>query len=170
MNFLRHTIRRTAAIAFVAMTLAAPLAWAKKPAVPFKAELTTRETLGYDSLHCTGPRPVNAGTTSGTGHASHLGAVTLTATDCITFGTSMSTFDRGNFILTAANGDRLTAEYSGKLRATSATSLVFTLDGGYKITGGTGRFSDAEGGGTLSGTLDTQTGQGKFIASGLLTY
>lgn len=155
-----------------ALVLAAAPTWAGPTTVPFKARLSTIETLGAASRCPNSGLPFNAGTTHGTGQASHLGAVTLNATDCITLNPSTGTFSfrEGMFTLTAANGDQLTAKYEGELVPTSPTSSVYIVDGEYEIIGGTGRFSDAEGKGTLSGALDLHTNQGKFIASGTLTY
>ena len=161
----RRTLSATAVSALVA--LAVPVAHAQKPAVPFKASLTTQETLGFDPVAC--PIAFLQGTTTGAGHASHMGSVTLHSTDCVVQAAGQFTFTDGRLVLTAANGDQLNASYSGMLLP-SATPAVYTLSGSFTVTGGTGRFDGATGSGSLQGSNNIVTGQGGYTATGSIKY
>ncbi len=151
----------------VALTSAAPAVAAN--AVPFSAEVITHEILHPDPASCPA-FPFLAGSTTGVGTATHLGAVTGIGSDCIT-PTSPTTFQFGNGHLTvvAANGDELRAQYSGTL-VPSALPPYSTISGSYRITGGTGRFAGATGGGKLGGIENLLTGQGRLTLSGTLSY
>lgn len=147
------------------------LAWAGPTQVPFKATVTTQETLRPDPGRCVAP-PYLVGTTTGSGTASHLGAITFTATDCITPGPTSFDFSNGKLTMTAANGDELRADYSGTLLPLPYTTpyTLFSIQGTFTVTGGTGRFVGATGSGYLQGIENVQTGQGQFTAVGTLSY
>ena len=149
------------------IVLAAPAAYSDPQVRPFKATLTTQETLAANPVAC--PLSLLQGTTSGQGNASHLGKVTLSSTDCVTLGATQFTLTNGMFMLMAANGDTLVAEYSGALLP-SAAYPRYTLSGTYRVTGGTGRFSSATGSGSLQGTSNITTGQGAYVATGTIGY
>lgn len=150
-------------------SLLAPLAAQADPqTVPFTATLTTQETLGFNPLACAAA-PYLQGTTTGTGVATGMGKVTLQSTDCPTPSLTVFTFTGGQLVLTAANGDTLTADYSGALSPTAAYPL-YTLSGSYRVTGGTGRFSNATGAGSLQGSSNLLTGQSAYQARGTLRY
>src|SRR5690606_7284538 len=77
---------------------------------------------------------------SGTGVALHLGAVTWSSEENVSFcvdpadpGLGAVT---GTFAVTAANGDRLDGTYETTVRADFAANTL-TADGSYVITGGT---------------------------------
>ena len=164
MNARRSTRRSIAA----ALAIAAVGAWAADDAhrVPFAASLDTQE-LVYPGGDCA---PAGTGVTTGQGNASHLGRVTLAASDCFAPGRASFSFDHGRLALTAANGDLLYGRYSGSLLPTSAVSPVFTIKGTFVIDGGTGRFAGATGDGVLSGSIDVQTGTGHYDATGAIAY
>jgi hypothetical protein len=134
---------------------------------PFKADLTTQETLGFNPVAC--PGTVLQGTTTATGNASHLGSVTLRSTDCIVQDAAQITFNGGMLVVTAANGDTLTANYSGMLLP-GGTDPVYTLSGSFSVTGGTGSFSGASGSGTLQGSSNLVSGKGSYSATGTIQY
>lgn len=142
---------------------------AERHSEPFKATLTTQETLGYNPVACPAA-PFLQGSTVGTGNASHMGRVTLQSTDCPTPSPTVFTFTGGRLLLTAANGDTLHADYSGALLPTSAVSPLYSLSGSYRVTGGTGRFRGATGAGTLQGSSNILTGQSSYQASGTIRY
>lgn len=150
------------------LSLGTPVAFAAN-AVPFSADIVTQEILHPDPVACP-TFPYLAGTTTGVGKATHLGAATGMGSDCVT-PTSPTTFQFGNGQLTivAANGDELRATYHGTL-VPSPLPPFSTINGSYTITGGTGRFSGATGGGTLGGTENLLTGQGRLTLSGTLSY
>lgn len=167
---MKHSIRTTAfRTSALAACLASTLALAGPTGVPFKASLTTHEVIGFDPVACQSA-PFLAGTTTASGQASHLGAVTGSGTDCITPTSAYtSVFSNGKLSVIAANGDELRADYSGNL-SPSATPPVFVINGTYRITGGTGRFANASGTGTVGGLENLVTHQGQLEFKGSLTY
>ena len=170
MNF-PHSLRRLTlpALALAAFTAGGP-AWAGPDNVPFKASAQTQEVLGFDPVRCPGTFLV--GTTTGKGNSSPMGAISVVATDCpVTQDGVNYSFSNGVLTITAANGDTLTASYQGSLQPNATTGL-HSLAGNYSVTGGTGRFANAAGSGSLQGTLNltTQPAQGQLDMSGLLTY
>lgn len=152
---------------------ASPPAWADKDrTVPFKASVTTQEvlTMGHAALkRC--PASGLLGTTTGQGTASYMDAVSLVATDCpVTLDGVNFFFRDGQMTLTAANGDRLKAIYSGTLLPVPGTDpVVHAINGTFSVTGGTGRFGGARGGGSLQGTEDLATLKGSYQVDGTLT-
>ena len=144
-------------------------AWADQRPVPFKASVVTQETLTLDLGRCSGSFLV--GTTTGQGTASHMGAVTLAATDCPHTQNFVNFFfSDGRLTLTAANGDKLTAIYSGTLLPVPGANLpMHAINGVFAVTGGSGRFAGARGGGSLQGSEDLATLKGHFEVSGMLT-
>ena len=122
---------------------------AQSPARPFR--LTAEGNANPDFSQ--GPCNV-LNTESGTGVALHLGRVTWTATEVANFcvdpanpGLGLAT---GQLVVTAANGDRLTANGQSTVQADFAGGTL-TITGTFTITGGTGRFAGATGGGTITG-------------------
>lgn len=150
---------------------ASPLALAEQRQVPFKASVVTQEIinpLAPDFSRC--PSGL-VGTTTGQGTASLLEAVTLLATDCpLTSDYVNFFFSDGWLTLTAANGDKLTASYSGTLLPVpGANPPVHAINGTFSVTGGTGRFAGARGGGSLQGSEDIVTLKGRYEVKGMLT-
>ncbi len=146
--------------------LAAPAARSEPQARPFTATVTTQETLAPNPAAC--PQLILQGTTTGQGLATLMGRVTISATDCIALGDTQFTFTNGVLLIVAANGDQLTADYSGALLPTAAYP-VYSLSGSFRITGGSGRFSGASGAGSLRGISNVVTGQGAYVAAGTIT-
>ena len=102
----------------------------------------------------------------GTGHATHLGLFTGTQSQCVDPATGA--FSSGHFTLTGANGDTISGTHSGQLVMTSPTTA--TINGVFVITGGTGRFSGATGGGVATGTLDLVTQEANdFVMRGTIS-
>ena len=93
-------------------------------------------------------------TESGTGVALHLGRVSWTASEvgnfCIDPADPGLGTVSGEIVFTAANGDRLTANGQSTVQADFAGGTL-TITGTFTITGGTGRFAGATGGGTITG-------------------
>jgi hypothetical protein len=136
--------------------------------LPFKANFTTSENL-YPTGDNSCPL---AGMTTGTGTASHLGKVLLTATDCATPVPGGFQFNQGKLTFTAANGDTLTATYEGSFVALNPGTIFTINHATFVITGGTGRFAGAFGRGELQGTEDiaTQPAIGHLKARGTISY
>jgi hypothetical protein len=96
---------------------------------------------------------------SATGNATQLGRFTLEVPHIVNFATA---FGQGTFTFTAANGDTLTADFTG--HAQTGTP-IFSIVEDATITGGTGRFAGASGsfivhrsfdpaGGTTTGSFE----------------
>jgi hypothetical protein len=152
-------------LACVAATLIAPSVTEARSARPFKASISITETVQPDT---TGVCPFLAGAISGTGQATHLGKMTLVSRDCITpIGENVFAFESNQLVLTAANGDQIFAIYSGIFTTEGA---VGAISGGYHIVGGTGRFSQATGAGSVQGVEDLSTGKGQVQLTGTISY
>ncbi len=111
------------------------------------------------------------GTTSGAGHASHLGRVAATSTEVLDFTAfpgRLSVRD-GQLVMIAANGDELHWSYSGGGPLPDASGLS-AITGTFVITGGTGRFADASGGGTVEGVASVVTNTVSLHYRGTITY
>jgi len=100
----------------------------------------------------------------GTGNATHLGRFTFEYDELVDLPTGTGT---GTYQLTAANGDTLTADWTGHGLPTEDPTVLLVIENA-TITGGTGRFANASGtfrverlfdfitnsgGGSLEGTL-----------------
>ncbi len=165
----RFNASRLAVLAAVAF--AGPALAGGPDNVPFKASMATQETLRPDGVTCP-EQPYVVGMTTGTGTASHLGAVALVASDCISPGLNAFTFSNGHLTFTAANGDELRATYNGNLQPLSGSPpfSLYSISGTITFEGGTGRFTSASGSGYLQGTENIQTGQGQFNVKATLSY
>jgi hypothetical protein len=109
----------------------------------------------------------------GRGQATHLGAYTITRHHC--FNPALATFEDGTFEQTAANGDKILGTYSGFTAGVvevddQGNPLVIIINGTQVITGGTGRFSGAEGQSDLYSEFDLITEQGEPTIEGWISY
>ena len=98
----------------------------------------------------------------GEGYATHLGKSTwysLSSAD-ITTGEQW-----GSTVEIAANGDEFHYDYLGGSGVDDVTGLT-TFWGDWTVTGGTGRFTGATGGGTYEGTADGTQGTGQITLVG----
>ena len=112
---------------------------------------SNRPFKGLAAGAITGITPSGAVVIQATGTATHLGD--FTRTEYVFFGPGGAI--SGTVVFTAANGDRLWADFSGGFISPT------TAEGTYTFTGGTGRFRDA------SGTADFEatTPDGAHVAS-----
>lgn len=138
---------------------------------PFRATLTVQETIAENTSCPSGL----GGTLTGSGTATHLGAVTVSATHCATpTGRGSVAISRGVITFTAANGAVLTADFMGTISPFPGDLQTNTFVGSFLITGGTGRFANAEGDGLLSGSLSgsllTRVFTGAMTAEGRIGY
>jgi hypothetical protein len=167
MKILGLRLFRHILLALAAVALFAPGAMAAQSNYrPFKATIAITEQL-LQGTDC----PWMIGDISGLGQATHLGKVTLVGRDCI-IPSSETTFSFSSIqplILTAANRDQIFAEYYGTLTAEAG---IATITGGYKIIGGTGRFSQATGAGSVQGihNINVSPATGQIQLSGTLVY
>lgn len=106
------------------------------------------------------------GTILGFGTSSPAGKVTFLASDCIAPNGTSYTFSEGKFLITTMTGELIFANYSGQFVPTGeGTKFVFS-GATFQVTGGTGRYARASGGGDMTGGEDMATGQGTIQLSG----
>lgn len=119
-----------------------------------------------------GPCPL-AGMTTGSGTATYIGKILLTATDCVTPQPDGSfVFSNGKLVFTAVNGDTVTATYGPGSFIALTPGTIYTINyASFVITGGTGVFSGASGRGELHGTEDVATmpATGELQAIGVIS-
>jgi hypothetical protein len=90
-------------------------------------------------------------TESGTGMAVHMGKIAWAATETLNVCSNPEGADaQAQFVITAANGDAVFGSYVSVVLLDPAAG-VLTFTGRWRVAGGTGRFQDAIGKGTLSG-------------------
>ena len=135
---------------FVALALVFSLAGpaAASEPVPFKGTLEGVATMTF-----LGPTSVSVRIEGG-GNASHLGRYTVEVPHLVNPQTRIGS---GSYVFTAANGDTLTATFTGQATPT-ATPGVLTIEETATITGGTGRFSGATGSFTARRVFNQLTG------------
>ena len=132
-----------------------------------KFSLGTQEQVGYNPRsNC--PSQFE-GTITGSGKGTHLGIITLAASDCITPMQNYFT-SSGNLTITAANGDTLIGNYSGSFIPTDTPNIYMYDNFIINISVGTGRFIGATGSGTMEGTSNVKTGQGVVEGTMNVTY
>jgi hypothetical protein len=152
-------------LALVVATLFASGVPEAQSAVPFKATIAITESIQF-----IGTSPCFlVGDISGTGLATQLGKVTLLSSDCINpMSETMFSFHSDQLVLTVvANGAQIFATYDGTL---TTEGTVGVITGGYHIVGGTGRYSQASGAGTVQGVEDMSTGKGNVQLTGTISY
>lgn len=107
---------------------------------------------------------------SGTGNASHLGKITYNSTEIADFFTNPGkiTVHDGHFVIVAANGDEVHGE-AGTLGDLPDASGNTQFVGVFRIVGGTGRFANASGGGTIRVIANLYAGIGTILLDGAIT-
>lgn len=121
-----------------------------------------------------GPAPRCAsqfgGNIAGFGTSTQMGRVAYLGSDCITPSGSLFNFSDGRFVIVTMSGEQIYANYSGQYVPTGVgTNYVFS-GATFQITGGSGRYFKATGGGALKGGSDMVTGSGNLILDGTITY
>jgi hypothetical protein len=102
-----------------------------------------------------------------TGPVAHLGHTTVMAEHCSQAGPA--TYGDGTIVFVSANGDELRGTYhSGTFGMLSATVVWFQDT--IVLSGGTGRFTNATGGGSEVGTFDLATGVIELELDGWISY
>jgi hypothetical protein len=149
-------------LALIAMCLIlSPIAsWAGNQ-VPFKATLSLVAQPAATNPCPTGTFLLQI---SGGGHATQMGAITDSQSHCQNPVTGA--FTDGQYVLTTVGGDTIFGSYSGQL--IPAAGNTFAIQGQFTITGGTGRFSGATGGGAASGT-QFPNGEATLVLSGTIS-
>lgn len=152
------------ATASVLLSLAFGAQAAKPSAQAFDVSGVLQEAVG-PSLRC--PTKIG-GTIAGYGDSTLLGKVVFLSSDCITPNGVTYTFSDGLFMITTLTGELVFASYGGQFVPTGqGTNFVFN-SATFTITGGTGKYAKATGGGTLSGGEDMATGKGTIKLSGTI--
>jgi len=162
---ITRAARRLALALALLAALAAMPRQAAAAARPFSATVAETFTLAMCE-----PTPSVCVTVAGSGHATHLGLVREAA-----FTVSDSASDAGPdchpetraTTLTAANGDQLTLQATGRNCLTGPTTLIAWDD--YVVTGGTGRFSGASGSGTIGALVNLASLTATVTFSGALS-
>jgi hypothetical protein len=148
-----------------AVLMSAALCASADPATykDFKLSGVLQETPGQ-SARCASNF---GGTIQGFGTSSLVAnKVGFLATDCITPNGSSYTFSDGKLLITTLTGELIYINYSGQFVPTGdGTKYAFT-GATFQITGGTGRYFNATGGGDMTGGEDMATGQGTVQLTG----
>jgi len=110
------------------------------------------------------------GKLAGHGETADGTPVAFVGGDCFAQSGATFTFSNGKFILLYPNGDQIFANYSGQFVPTGAGTAYVMNGGTFTITGGSGTYSRALGGGYLSGTEDLSNGAGTIALSGHVHY
>ena len=142
----RNFTAKKYALALTAMCLilVSVTSWAGSQ-VPFKATLSLVAQPATSNRCPSGTFLLQI---SGGGHATQMGAITDSQGHCQNPVTGAAT--DGEYVLTTVSGDTIFGSYSAQL--IPAAGNTFSIQGQFTITGGTGRFSGATGGGTAGGT------------------
>jgi hypothetical protein len=156
-----NSLRASCLTLLAAVTLVfAPQPATAKDQVPFRADFNTvfESTLNFPfiSVHVTGD-----------GEATHLGRTAIETTDQV--GNVLTGATTATYHLTAANGDEVVVEF---YFLALPTQTGFTFAGTWEITGGTGRFTNASGSGTIEGRADFTSatgGVGQFTMIGTIS-
>jgi hypothetical protein len=140
---MRRLLLLALAAAVVTIPVTAVSAGASPASRPFKGSMSGTLTFAADAGCLFGVRTNPAGT----GTASHLGMFTYAASHCAGFTVEPG---GGKQTMVAANGDKLFADYETvgpPVIPPSEVGTVYDVPVAFTITGGTGRFADATGGG-----------------------
>jgi hypothetical protein len=136
--------------AFAVLGIAGPVPAGEQ--VPFKGRL---EGVVVISPVPGGPPTLVDVLVTATGNATHLGKFEITVPHRVDRSTTPPSA-AGFYYFTAANGDTLSASFTGQATPT-ATPGVLAIVETATITGGTGRFAGASGGFTCERFFDTTT-------------
>ena len=118
--------------------------------VPFKGNLEGLGVITFDPP----PSPFFAVHLEASGNATHLGRFTVDIPHRVDTRTGTAI---GTFAFTAANGDRVTGNFTGVSTPTAILD-VFSIEETATITGGTGRFADATGSFIVNRLVNLTTG------------
>ena len=151
MGTYKRSMRAVRAIALVSAIVAGTLGLAGTATagdqVPFSGSLSGTVTVTPIAP------PIASVLIEGTGLATQLGRFSVEVPHMVNQATRIAT---GTYVFTGANGDTLTADFSGQATLLSPGVLSVAETG--VITGGTGRFADATGSFTASRTFFAATG------------
>jgi hypothetical protein len=155
-------------LAATSLMLCAPVAVLAKSFVtkPLVISGVIQEVVG-PSLRCASKF---GGTITGHGADPAVGRVAFIGTDCITPSGSLFNFTDGRITIVTQTGELIFANYSGQFVPTGeGTKFVFN-NATFQITGGTGRYFRASGGGGFTGGEDMASGAGTIKLNGKISY
>lgn len=161
LNFVKHNV---ASILLTASALVSLIAATEAASTPFTVNAIIHEETGFKP-GCTSQF---GGTITGTGTSSLLGRVSVEGNDCITPQEKGFSFE-GTMTFTVSGGDEIFADYHGLFTPTSIPSIFAFTNSFFDITGGTGNFLHADGGGRLLGGEDISSGWGVLRTTGTIT-
>jgi hypothetical protein len=105
------------------------------------------------------------GKLAGYGDTNGFGRVAFLSSDCFSQNGPVFTFSNGKFMITTETGELVFANYSGTV--VTSDGLNGVMNGAtFQITGGTGKYIRAIGGGKLEGTEELATGKGTIKLTG----
>ena len=143
---MRHSLAASLTLAVAVMGLAGPVAAGEQ--VPFRGRLE-----GDVTVTPLEPPYVQVDVDA-TGNATHLGRFALAIPHIVNRANMTAT---GSYQFVAANGDRLTADFTGQASLTETPGVLAIVETA-TITGGTGRFAGATGGFICERLFDTVIG------------
>jgi hypothetical protein len=152
-------------VAVALMFALGPLSAANQQVRPFEVSIIGNASpIPHPEHPC-----VLLNTETGEVRGTHIGAGTWSSFETVDFCTDPAVGDViGEFTLTAANGDQIFGTYNTVVLAGDGT---IAASGTYDITGGTGRFEDATGSGTIDATGDFGPPFGVIgLMSGSISY
>lgn len=160
--------------AVASLLLGASFTASAAPAGP-ATSLVTKPLVVAGVLHeVLGPSPrcpsKLGGTLAGHGNDPLLGQVAFMGKDCVTPNGPLLNFGDGRITLLTESGEVIYANYSGQAVPTGEGSKVVYSNATFQITGGTGRYRRASGGGDFTGNQDLVTGAGTIKLNGKITY
>lgn len=127
------------------LTLVLPVTISARSSRPFKASIH-----GFAAPTPTGPCQLTNAETA-VAQVSHLGRTTMESFEIVELCANPEGADiTGGFTMTGANGDKVSGTYNTLGHLDFANNEV-TFAGQFTITGGTGRFEGASGGGSIEG-------------------
>jgi hypothetical protein len=155
-------------LAATSLMLCASFAAAAASQVTKTLEITgiVQETVGA-SQRC---QSNFGGTIVGYGDSELVGKVAFIGSDCITPSGVLYNFNDGRLIILTQAGEQIHANYSGQFVPTGEGAKFVFNNASFQITGGTGKYFRATGGGSFTGAEDMATGAGTIKLSGQITY
>ena len=177
MRPIRKPTRLFALVAVVAVllvTVAMPASATKgnpDKELPFSAyiagdEVALNTVPAEVAARCDSPSAFSVTTFYGTGRATHLGRIDIVAQHC---SEAMGFYSQGVLTITAANGDVLMATYTNGVSLTPPPLIEFTDEFTF-VDGGTGRFTEASGGGVEIGVFHFLDDVFELEMDGVVSY
>jgi hypothetical protein len=154
-------IQRLALLVCVAIGVSSSTATADKKAAPPNWKVSAAGSSTFESLTIDEAGvPFRTDIDAFSGNSSHLGKFTATGRHQLNLVTGEF---EGVAIYTAADGDELHVIYAGQLYPSEDVDFPYGVIADVEICGGTGRFTDASGGGDMIGGFTGEVPVGEFV-------